>query len=470
MARSTLRGMSPHSEPPARWRQIVRYLGPGLIITATIVGSGELIATPRLASEEGFTLLWFIIGGCILKVFVQIELGRFAIAHGMTTLEAMNSVPGPRLVVSWLLWLWLAMYVALVFQVAGMVGGITEILGLAGVKLDVWLIGVIVAGSCSLLLITGKYSIVERGSAAMVVIFTLCTIVAVGALQWTPNAITAADLASGFTFRLPDSFTVAFGAFGIIGVGASELIYYPYWCLEKGYAREVGPRETSAAWYRRANGWIRVMKIDAWISLVIYTGATVAFYLLGAAILWRDGRLVENKQMIETLSHMYRESFGTWGLAVFLIGAFIVLYSTVFGATASNARLVADALVIFRIAKYRSPETRLRVIRVACVILPFAALAVYLATGSPVDLVFVGAVAQGMMLPFLGLAAVYFRFKRTDRPLRPGLLWTTFLALSAAAMVLVGAYQVVSETRKRLSPKPAAVTPVPASPAALPRV
>ena len=42
------------------------------------------------------------------------------------------------------------------------------------------------------------------------------------------------------SFTLPASFTVAFAAFGIIGVGASELIYYPYWCLEKGYARHIG--------------------------------------------------------------------------------------------------------------------------------------------------------------------------------------------------------------------------------------
>jgi hypothetical protein len=77
--------------------------------------------------------------------------------------------------------------------------------------------------------------------------------------------------------------------------------------------------------------------------------------------------------------------------------------------------------------------------------------------GSPVDLVFVGAVAQGLMLPFLGLAAVYFRFRRTEAPLRPGPLWTIFLVLSALAMMLVGAYQVGNETKKRFFPKPAAV-------------
>ena len=58
---------------------ILKHLGPGLIITATIVGSGELIATPALAAKVGFTMLWFIILGCLVKVFVQVELGRYTL-------------------------------------------------------------------------------------------------------------------------------------------------------------------------------------------------------------------------------------------------------------------------------------------------------------------------------------------------------------------------------------------------------
>ncbi len=37
------------------------------------------------------------------------------------------------------------------------------------------------------------------------------------------------------------AIVTALATFGIIGVGASELISYPYWCLEKGYARSAGP-------------------------------------------------------------------------------------------------------------------------------------------------------------------------------------------------------------------------------------
>ena len=91
---------------------ILRHVGPGIIITASIVGSGELIATTKLGAEVGYTLLWFIVLGCVVKLFLQVELGRYAVCSGATTLETLDIVPGPRLIVSWVVWLWLFMYLA----------------------------------------------------------------------------------------------------------------------------------------------------------------------------------------------------------------------------------------------------------------------------------------------------------------------------------------------------------------------
>lgn len=433
---------------PTDWSGILRQLGPGLIISAVIVGSGELIVTPKLGAQVGFTMLWFIIFGCFIKVFVQIELGRFAVSRGMTTLEAMNSIPGPRFIVSWLCWLWVLMYVALIFQVAGMVGGLATVFALAGVKLPVNALAGGVALLTAVLLVVGRYKLVETFCTAMVAIFTVCTLVAVGALQTTDYAITTAQIADGLSFRLPDDFTTAFAAFGIIGVGASELIYYPYWCLEKGYAKNVGAFEDSSAWRARAKGWMRVMRTDAWVSFAIYTTATLAFYLLGAAVLHAKGLVVANNKMIETLSHMYRETFGQWSYWFFLVGAFAVLYSTVFGATASNARLLADALQVFKIVRYRTLEQRLVAIKLACVALPIAFTTVFMLVGEPVTLVFVGALAQALMLPFLAFAAVYFYYRRTDKALLPGKLWALGLWFAAVAMTAVGAYKLGEELTK----------------------
>ncbi|NCF86819.1 MAG: hypothetical protein GWQ08_15020, partial [Verrucomicrobiaceae bacterium] len=46
--------MQTHAEPPSDWRGILKQLGPGLIISANIVGSGELIVTTKLGADVGF--------------------------------------------------------------------------------------------------------------------------------------------------------------------------------------------------------------------------------------------------------------------------------------------------------------------------------------------------------------------------------------------------------------------------------
>jgi Mn2+/Fe2+ NRAMP family transporter len=439
--------MSQPQAAPTSFSGIARQLGPGLIVSAIIVGSGELIVTPKLGAALGFSMLWFIVVGCLLKVFVQVELGRYALAKGVTTLQAMNGIPGPRLVVSWLVWLWLAMYVALVFQVAGMVGGLADVSYLAGAPLSPRWAAVLVGTVTAILLVVGRYRFIEGFSTALVALFTLCTVVAVVVLQRTPFAVTSAQVMDGLRFRLPESFNTAFAAFGIIGVGASELVYYPYWCLEKGYGRSVGPNDGSPDWKARARGWLRVMNVDAWVSFVLYTTATLAFYILGAAILHAKGLVVEDQRMIETLSHMYQETFGAWSLWLFLAGAGAVLYSTVFGATASNARLLADALAVFKLTSYPTPEDRARMVRVACILLPAASTTVFLVFGAPVSLVFVGALAQGLMLPFLAWAALHFRFRETEVELRPGRLWTAALLVASLSMAAAGLYQVVGQVR-----------------------
>jgi manganese transport protein len=426
--------------PPQSAGALLRHLGPGFIITATIVGSGELIVTPKLGATVGFSLLWFIILGCALKVFVQIQLARTAVATGKTTLEALDSMPGPRWRVSWILWLWLGMYLSLIFQVSGIVGGIAGVFAELGVGGSPRMWAVPVGASCALLLASGRYGTVERGATWMVALFTLSAAISVAVLQGTPYRISGADLLSGLRFQLPDSFTVAFAAFGVIGVGASELIYYPYWCLEKGYAKHIGADDGSAAWPERALGWLRVMKVDAGVSLVLYTGITVAFYLLGAAVLHRGGLEVTNADMIHVLSQMFRASFGEGALLVFLVGAFFALYSTYFGATAANARLGADALALFGVVRYADDHARLRMVRWLSVGISLMCAALYLAWSQPVTLVLIGATGQALMLPFLGIAAV--RFSRQLDPRLRGPAWERAgLWLSAAGMVTLGAYQ-----------------------------
>src|SRR5947208_16900932 len=113
-------------EPPRTLFKAMRQIGPGLILAASIVGTGELINTTSLGAKAGFSLLWLILLSCVIKVFVQVEMGRYAITHGKTSLAAFDTVPGPRLGASWLGWLWLLMTLATQAQIAAMEGTVGQ--------------------------------------------------------------------------------------------------------------------------------------------------------------------------------------------------------------------------------------------------------------------------------------------------------------------------------------------------------
>jgi Mn2+/Fe2+ NRAMP family transporter len=80
--------------PPRTFDATMRRIGPGLILTASIVGSGELIATTTLGAEVGYALLWVILISCVIKTVIQALLGRYTIVTGETGLEALNHMRG----------------------------------------------------------------------------------------------------------------------------------------------------------------------------------------------------------------------------------------------------------------------------------------------------------------------------------------------------------------------------------------
>lgn len=431
--------------PPTGFLRTLRRLGPGLIVSGSIVGSGELIATTTLGARVGFAALWLILLSCLIKVIVQEELGRYCISSSETTFQALNRVPGPRLRVSWVVWCWVFMLVGVTFQQGGIIGGVAQVCNLAlpPIRTEVWVVMVgILAVS---VLLKGHYRHIERTSTFLVSSFTFITVVCAVALFWTPYGATLENLADGFKFDLPaGGLAVAFAAFGIIGVGATELVYYPYWCLEKGYARFVGPSDRSPEWVTRARGWIRVMQIDTAVAMVVYTLATVAFYILGAGVLFGAQKVPAGYDMVRTLSDIYTTTLGNWAFYLFLLGAFIVLFSTTFSATASTSRVLVDFLTLLRFIRPKGESGRLYWWRriVVCLISLYTFW--YLMLGMPVFMVLVGGIAQACMLPVLGFSTIYLRYKHTERRIRPGLLVDALLWLASTAMLGFAVYTLVS--------------------------
>ncbi len=422
--------------PPTTLRGALRRVGPGLVLTASIVGSGELIATTKLGAEVGYVLLWAVIVACLIKVVIQGEIGRYTIATGETALQFMNHMPGRIFGLSWVIWLWALVGILVMFAVGGMYGGVAQTLHMMvpAVSVDVW-VGVLLIVTLAVLL-TGSYGQIEFVATFLVVIFTILTVVTAGVLVFHPEYFTWGSVAKGLSFDVPDKgFFTAVAVFGITGVGAIELTQYPYWCVEKGYARFAGVRDGSAAWNARAKGWIRVMHVDILLAMVIYTFATVAFYLLGAGVLNTLGLVPESSKMIENLSKMYTELLGATGLYLFIFGAIAVLYSTIFAATAGLSRQFADLVGIAGAYRFDDYTQRRKWQRIMVVVFNAVPVLLYYAVKLPALMVTITGVSIALLLPIIAICTLYLRYKKLPQEVAPPqwvsvLLWITTIVIT----------------------------------------
>jgi manganese transport protein len=437
------------TEPPQSITGILRQTGPGIILAASIVGSGELIATTTLGAQVGYSALWIIVLSCLIKPIIQAEWGRYTIASGETGLESFNRVPGPRFKVNWVLWLWAAMTLIVMMQVGAMLGGVSQVMHLLVpvIPVPIWVLIFLVL--TLVLLLGGGYERVERLAMVKVGLFTLLTSLAAIVLIRMPQYFSWRDILEGFKFQLPGAgVSTALAVFGITGVGASELFMYPYWCVEKGYARFTGRRTEDADWEGRARGWVRVMHVDIIASMFIYTAATLAFYLLGAGVLHGMGLMPAANDMLPVLSNIYTQTLGAWALWPFYAGAVVTLYGTVFAATAANSRVMADMCRLIGLYAPDDYARRLKYRKAFVVVLITGPALLFLCFASPVKMVVIGGIAQALMLPVIGISTLYLRHRRLPQRIAPAVWVTVGLWVATFIIICVTAYSVTLELGK----------------------
>ncbi|MDT0317311.1 Nramp family divalent metal transporter [Streptomyces millisiae] len=438
-------------EPPKTFGGRLRHLGPGLVLSAAIVGSGELIATTALGARAGFVLLWLVIISATVKVWIQAELARWTILNGRTALDGYRDV-GPRIGrLGWINWLWIGMDFAKMFQRGGIIGGtaaacsiLWPISGEALSFSSLFCWTVIITASVVLLLQTARYAVVEQAAVISVVLFTTITVGLALALPLTDFGFGPSDLGEGLSFTIPaGTLGIALAMFGLTGVGADEMTTYTYWCLEKGYARWTGPDDGTEERARRAEGWLRVMRLDVTVSWLVCTLCTLAFYVIGASVLNPQNLVPEGNDVITTLSRMYTDTMGPWAKYVFLAGAIAVLYSTIIGSTASVPRLWTNSLGLLGVIDWNDLKVRRRTMRLLTICLPPLWAASYLWVQSPVLMVQIGGIGGGVFLVAVVIAVWRLRALGVERRFRGSPWLTVALAVSSAAIAFLGVYAVL---------------------------
>jgi manganese transport protein len=420
---------------------------------------------PSSARPRWLTLSWmmFVVGASAAGVacYVSLEKSRqdwvagTAIGFGLVVAAMLGTLCFGRSTrsvrptrINWFMWLWLASMLLVFVNSGAILGGagqtlqmaMPEVFGDGGARL--W--AILIAAGSALLLIGGRYESLEKMLICLVSLFTLVTVVCTLLLQSTSYAISFADLRHGLAFSWPEPLTAAvmlttLAMYAGTGVAFGEIWSYTYWCLEKGYARHAGsPDADDVDWPRRAGGWVRVMYIDALLTMVVYTASTICFYFLGAAILHAKGLNPSGRETLQVISAIFTETLGSWAAVVFIVGAFCVLLTTVLSGVAGTSRLMADAMAVMGLIDAKDFGQRLRFIRLFVVLsLTLSATAFWLFENPPAMLLITSSLIAALMYPILGIGVLYLRHFKIDPRIAPGTGITIWLWVCGLAFAVI---------------------------------
>lgn len=305
MKKGALPPLRTASLPPApRARKIV---GPGIIIAAVGLGSGEYILHPYITSQVGLTFVWAAVVGVGLQYFVNTEIIRYTISTGETILTGFMRLWGgwgPLFIVMTVLpfaWPgWMTSAATLITYPAG--GGDVKLIAIGGLVL----IGLVLTLSPIV------YQTVERLEllkVALVLLFAAFAVVAL--ISWQPWAALPGDTVQGFG-RMPSEVptSVLVSAMIFAGGGGAVNLAVSNWARDKGWGMGVhAPRivspitgkeeagtstgaqfdvtdESVAVWRR----WWKAVRIEQFVTFFLLTVvAVVIFSLLAYETLGSDG-------------------------------------------------------------------------------------------------------------------------------------------------------------------------------------
>ena len=418
-----------------------------VFVTACV---GALAIYVRVGADGSDGLLGTALAAAVLAV--GIAMG-WIVTRWQSPLAGGAGAGESRGTVNWITWLWFGMMLLMFVNSGAILGGTGQVvemvfpglLGEGGARY--W--SILLAVLCGAILLAGTYASLERMLFVLVSGFTLVTVLCTVLLNWTDHAVAWPELAEGLTFSLPEALSAtvvltALAMYSGTGVSFSEMWNYTYWCVEKGYASYVGEPERGGAWRRRARGWIRVMYTDAGVTLVLYTGSTICFYILGAAILHAQGLDPDGRETLSVLSSIYTDGLGNWAAGLFLGGSFCVLVSTVLSGAAGNSRMLADAMGVIGLIDAGDYRVRLRFIRIFIVVsLALYSVAYWLFENPPQMLLVTSSLIAAGMYPVLGLGALYLRHRRVDPRVAPGRAVTAWLWVCGPLLAIISPVGVI---------------------------
>jgi Mn2+/Fe2+ NRAMP family transporter len=301
-----------------RGLQLVRWVGPGLVVAATGVGAGDMVAAAKAGAAWGTPLLWTVLVGALLKFVLAEGVARWQLATGSTLLEGWSRLLGRPLRIAFLLYLlvWTIVVAAALMSACGLAAHAL----LPRLSVSTW---AILHAVCALGLVWfGGYGGFETIMKWVIGIMFVCIVGS--ALRDAPPT---PQLMRGLLPGVPHGgLLLTLAVIGGVG-GTLTLLSYNYWMDEKGWQ---GP------------GWIHVVRCDLAVGYTLTGLFGAAVLLLAASLLHPAGIRIEGSSGVLNMAGLLGTRFGQWGEWLFLVGFWGAVASSLLGVWQSVPYLYFD--------------------------------------------------------------------------------------------------------------------------------
>ncbi|MFG3306585.1 Nramp family divalent metal transporter [Streptomyces wuyuanensis] len=398
-----------------------RHIGPGIVVAATGVGAGDLVATLIAGSKFGYTLLWAAVVGCLVKISLAEAAGRWHLATGRTLFDGWRSLGR-----------WTTVYFigyvvvwGFVYGAAAMSSSALPLGALFPDVMDLKWWGIL-CGLVGLVFVWfNRYAVFEKVMTVLVGLMFVITVYL--AVRVTPNL---GDAFAGLVPVLPDgSLVYTLGLIGGVG-GTITLAAYGYWVNAKGW---------------KDAGWMKVMRLDNRVAYLTTGVFVVAMLFVGAELLHSSGiAITKGDKGLLDLGTILEDRYGAATAKLFLIGFFATSFTSLIGVWHGVSLLFADFVAHYRpaLAPAGTPRDKSPAFRAYLLWLTFPPIAL-LFLDQPFGLVIVYGVIGAFFMPFLALTLVWLlNSSRTPREWRNGLLSNAMLGVAGLLFVVLCVQQV----------------------------
>lgn len=287
----------------------LKKLGPGLLFAGAAIGVSHLVQSTRAGAEFGFGFIWALLLINLIK-YPFFQFGpRYALATGESLLEGYKKL-GKGILFTYFILTFLTMFTiqtAVTIVTAGLASS------LFGNIFSVELWTVIILIICALIILRGRYTVLDKLMKVIVITLTISTIIAV-IIAFKGNTQSIA-----ITQIIPENaksigFLIAF--MGWMPAPLDVSIWQSLWAIEK---QKNNP-----------NYNVKTGLFDFNIGFIAAIFVGLGFIALGALVMFNSGQTISPLASVfaNQLIELYTKQLGNWSYVIIGIAAFTTMFST----------------------------------------------------------------------------------------------------------------------------------------------